>query len=109
MAKVDIKKVNAITGDYQEWLISHLKNKKAACAHLQVALEEYQQDGDREAFMLSLRHVAIAQGGIAHLAHETHLNRESLYRLLSGKGNPTIDTLTTIFRALGIRIKLAVA
>ncbi|PIZ03670.1 MAG: transcriptional regulator [Gammaproteobacteria bacterium CG_4_10_14_0_8_um_filter_38_16] len=109
MTKVDIKKVNAITGDYQEWLISHLKNKKAALAHLQVALEEYQQDGDREAFMLSLRHVAMAQGGVAHLAHETNLNRESLYRLLSGKGNPTIETLTVILRAMGMRIKLAAA
>ena len=109
MAKVDIKKVNEITGDYQEWLISHLKNKKAACAHLQVALEEYQEDDDREAFMLSLRHVAMAQGGIAHLAHETKLNRESLYRLLSGKGNPTIETLIAIFRVFGMRIKLSPA
>ncbi len=88
------KKIEALTGDYQEWLIASLKNKKAACAHLQVALEEYQQDGDREAFLLSLKNVALAQGGIAHLAQETHLNRESLYRLLSGKGNPTLETLT---------------
>jgi hypothetical protein len=62
MKTVDIKRVNQMTGDYQGWLISHLKNKKAACAHLQVALEEYQQDGDKEAFLLSLRHVALAQG-----------------------------------------------
>lgn len=109
MTKIDTNKANAITGDYQEWLISHLNNKKAALAHLQVALEAYQQDGDREAFMLSLRHVAMAQGGIAHLAHETKLNRESLYRLLSGKGNPTIETLTSILRAFGIRLKLAAA
>lgn len=107
--KIDIKKVNEMTGDYQEWLISHLKNKKAALAHLQVALEEYQKDGDRESFMLSLRHVAMAQGGVAHLAKETHLNRESLYRLLSGKGNPTIETLLSILRVFGIRIKLAAA
>ena len=109
MTKVDMKKVNKITGDYQEWLITHLKNKKAACAHLQVALEEYQKDGDRESFMLSLRHVAMAQGGIAHLAHETHLNRESLYRLLSGKGNPTLETLMSILNAFGLKMKLAVA
>ncbi|OGT36660.1 MAG: hypothetical protein A3F12_00030 [Gammaproteobacteria bacterium RIFCSPHIGHO2_12_FULL_38_14] len=109
MTKVNAKRVNEITGDYEAWLISHLKNKKAALAHLQVALDEYQQDGDREAFMLSLRHVAIAQGGIAHLANETHLNRENLYRLLSGKGNPTLETLTTILRGMGMRIKLAVA
>ncbi len=107
MKEVSIRQVSQITGDYQEWLIIHLKNKKAACAHLQLALDEYQQDGDKEAFLLSLRHVALAQGGIAHLAHETHLNRVSLYRLLSGKGNPTLDTVTIILRALGLKMKLA--
>ncbi len=101
--------VDSMTGDYQEWLISHLKNKKAACAHLQVALEEYQHDGDKESFLLSLRHVAMAQGGIAHLAKETHLNRESLYRLLSGKGNPTLETLMSILRVFGLKMKLASA
>jgi len=109
MKEISVEKVNKITGDHQDWLISHLKNRKAACAHLQVALEEYQQDGDREAFMLSLRNVAMAQGGISHLARETHLNRESLYRLLSGRGNPTIETLTSILRVFGLKIKLAVA
>lgn len=109
MAKVDMKKVSELTGDYQEWLIEHLKNKKTALTHLQVALEEYQQDDDREAFMLSLRHVAMAQGGVAHLSKVTHLNRESLYRLLSGKGNPTMETLLSILHAFGIRIKLAMA
>jgi len=109
MEKVDIKKVKSMTGSHQEWFISHLKNKKNARIYLQVALEEYQEDHDREAFMLSLRNVAIAQGGIAHLASETHLNREHLYRLLSGKGNPTLDTLTVILQTLGMRIKLAVA
>lgn len=109
MKKINMKRVKEITGDYREHLVSSLKNKKSALTYLQVALEEYQKDDDREAFMLSLRHVAMAQGGIAHLANETNLNRESLYRLLSGKGNPTIETLITIFHALGIRIKLEMA
>jgi probable addiction module antidote protein len=109
MKEVTPKNVDSITSDYQEWLISHLKNKKAACAHLQIALEEYQKDGDKESFLLSLRHVAIAQGGIAHLAKQTHLNRESLYRLLSGKGNPTLETLMSILRVFGLKMKLATA
>lgn len=108
MKKINNKAVEEMTGDYQEWLISHLKNKKAACAHLQVALEEYQQDGDRESFLLSLKNVALAQGGIAHLSQETHLNRESLYRLFSGRGNPTLETLTSILKAFGLKIKLSV-
>lgn len=109
MTKIDIKKVKSMTGSHQEWLMSYLKNKKHARIYLQVALDEYQEDHDREAFMLALKDITKAQGGIAHLAAETHLNREHLYRLLSGKGNPTLDTLTTILQTLGMRIKLAVA
>lgn len=109
MKEINRKKIDSMTGDYQAWLISHLRNKRAACAHLQLALEEYQEDGDKESFLLSLRNVAIAQGGVARLAQETHLNRESLYRLLSGKGNPTLETLTVILRVFGLKIKLAVA
>lgn len=109
MTKINMKRVNEITGDYQEWLISRLKNKKSARAYLQVALEEYQQDHNKEIFMIALKNVAIARGGIGHLAAETHLNREHLYRLFSGKGNPTLDTLAAILEALGMRIKLAIA
>lgn len=104
-----MKRVNEITGDYQEHLIQSLKNKKAALAYLQVSLDEYNEDHNKEIFMLALKNVAMAQGGLGHLSSETHLNREHLYRLLSGKGNPTLDTLTTILDALGMRIKLAVA
>ncbi len=109
VAKIDMKKANEMSGDYQEHLIKALKNKKAALAYLQVSLDEYNEDHDREIFMLALKNVAIAQGGLGHLASETHLNREHLYRLFSGKGNPTFDTLTTILDALGMRIKLAAA
>ena len=56
-------KVQQTTGNYEEWLIHSLGNKKEAAAYLQVALGEYQNDGDLEAFLLALRHVAEAQGG----------------------------------------------
>lgn len=109
MKKVDLKKVKSMTGDYDEWLMSYLKNKKTACAYLQSALDDYHTDHDKEAFMLALKDVARAQGGIGHLASETHLNRVHLYRILSGKGNPTLETLTTILSVFGLRIKLAAA
>lgn len=107
MKKVDIKRVKQITGDYDAWLYKHLKNRKAACAHLQVALDEYQNDQDKAALMLALKDVAKAQGGIGWLAEETHLNREHLYHLLSEKGNPRIDTLSLILKAFGMHFKLA--
>ena len=109
MKKNELKKIKEITGDYDAWLHAHLKNKKAACAYLQAALDEYQIDQNKAALMLALKDVAKAQGGIAWLASETDLNREHLYHLLSERGNPRIDTLSVILKAFGIHFKLAVS
>lgn len=73
-------------------------------------LEEALAAGDADAFKLALRHVAEARlGGIAGLAHETDLNREALYRTLSKRGNPTLDTLSRVLGALGLRVAVHVA
>ncbi len=58
MNKINAKKVTQITGDYDAWLQSHLQDKKAVCAHLQVALDAYQYDQDNEALLLALKNVA---------------------------------------------------
>lgn len=95
------RKIRQNTGDYQEWLIKSLKNKKEAAAYLQIALEEYQKDGEVEVFLMALRHVAEAQGGIGKLSKKTHLNRESLYKTLSNKGNPKLQTIGLLLKGLG--------
>ncbi len=77
-----------------------LKNPKVAAAYL----EECLADGDVELFTEALKHVAEARGGMAMLSKETKLNRESLYRALSKKGNPRLDTLTKVLGAMGLRI-----
>lgn len=100
------QKIRKFTADYNEWLISSLRNKKEAAAYLQVALEEYQKDGDMDAFLLALRYVAEAQGGIAKLAQKTHLNRESLYRTLSVRGNPRLQTIGLLLKALGFGLSI---
>ena len=102
-------KIKKMTGDYEEWLIESLKNKKEAAAYLQVALEEYQDDGDFEAFLLALRHVAEAQGGIGKLSKKTHLNRESLYKTLSSKGNPKLQTIGLLLKGLGFEFHIKAA
>lgn len=103
------RKVRQLTGDYDEWLIQSLKNKKEAASYLQVALEEYQKDGDLEAFLLALRHVAEAQGGIGKLSKKTHLNRESLYKTLSSKGNPKLQTIGILLKGLGFEFFIKAA
>lgn len=106
MAANNKKDRDSATSDYTEWLYERLADKEAACDHLQAAFEAYEEDLDAEALLLALRDVAKAQGGIRWLSEETELNREHLYRLLSGKGNPRLDTLYLILRAFGMRIRI---
>jgi probable addiction module antidote protein len=94
------------TASYHNNLIEALKNSQKAEAYLKVALEEHEEDKDPEAFLLALRNVAEAQGGMTKLAKKTQLNRQNLYKTLSGRGNPTLDTLDTILHGLGFRLSI---
>jgi probable addiction module antidote protein len=103
------RKIRQDPGDYEEWLISSLKNKKEAAAYLQVALEQFQNDGEPEPFLMALRHVAEAQGGLGKLSQKTHLNRESLYKTLSSKGNPKLQTIGLLLKGLGFEFFIKAA
>lgn len=61
-------------------------------------------DGDARAVPVALRTVAEAVGGMAALARKTGLSRETLYRTLSARGNPRLDTLAAILAAFGLRL-----
>jgi len=87
-----------------EYLIKKLKNPREVTAYLKVALDEYEKDGNSEAFLLALRTVVEAQGGISELAARTKLNRQNLYRALSYRGNPRLSTLGMILKGLGVRL-----
>lgn len=71
--------------------------------YLSVAMNEADQPGGREALLAALRHVAEAQG-MATVAERAGLPRESLYRALSPKGNPTIKTLLAVVSAAGLKL-----
>lgn len=89
--------------EYQPNLIQSLKDPREAEEYLNAALEE----DDPELFLLALRNVAEAQGGVAQLAEKTKLNRESLYRMLSERGNPEFRSLDALLHALGFRLSVA--
>jgi probable addiction module antidote protein len=90
---------------YHEDLIESLQNQREAEAYLNAALEEE----DPELFLLALRNVAEAQGGVAQLAEKTKLNRESLYKMLSERGNPELRSLEALLHALGFRLAVTAA
>ena len=89
---------------YHPDLIKALRDPREALEYLNSALE----DGDPEGFLLALRDVAEAQGGVAQLAEAAKLNRESLYRMLSDRGNPEFRSLDALLHGLGFRLAIAV-
>ena len=91
---------------YQDFLIEHLKDHDEAVAYLNSALEESLK-GDEESqqlFLMALRNVAEAQGGLGKLAKKAHVGRESLYKTLSEKGNPKWHTLVSLILSLGLNL-----
>ena len=91
---------------YHSTLIDALKNPEEARAYLEVAIEEFEADGDKEHFLVALRNVTEAQGGVGALALRTNLNREHLYRVLSKNGNPRLDKIAAILQGLGFRLSI---
>jgi probable addiction module antidote protein len=87
-------------------VIETLKNPEKARLYLEVAIEEFEADGDKEHFLLALRNVAEAQGGIGALAERTDMNRQHLYRVLSKNGNPRLDKIGAILHGLGFRLSV---
>jgi probable addiction module antidote protein len=61
-------------------------------------------DDYEETFLVALRHVVFAHGGVAKIAKAAGLNRESLYKALSRGGNPGVNTLRKILAALKVKI-----
>ncbi len=91
------------TKDYKEDLIERLQDSSYAAAYLNAALV----DSDPQVFLIALKDVADAKSlGIAKLAKKTHLNRESLYRTLSKRGNPRLNNLCVILGALGLDLSV---
>lgn len=91
---------------HSEAVIELLKGDPAlADEYLAVALEEADQPGGQEALLMALRHVAEAQG-MAQVAERAGMQRESLYRTLSPRGNPTLKTLLAVLSGAGLRLSV---
>ena len=81
----------------------YLRDERDIAACLEAMLE----DGEPLVVPVALRTVADAVGGMAALAERTGLSRETLYRTLSDRGNPRLDTLVAILHAFGLRLSVA--
>ncbi|MCG8449081.1 MAG: putative addiction module antidote protein [Pirellulales bacterium] len=91
-----------LTTEHKEHLHQRLQDREYAEGYLSACAAEGQ-----EALLVGLRHVAEAQGGVGQLAKETELNRESLYRMLSENGNPTLESILLVLDSLGIDLQFS--
>lgn len=96
------EKAKKTTKSYHEYLLESLKDPEEAAGYLNAAFEE----GEPRYFLKALRNVAEACGGMAELARQADLNRETLYRTLSEKGNPRLDSLYFVLKALGLNLRI---
>jgi len=81
----------------------YLDSQEAIEHYLQACLEEA---GDDPAFIAKALGVVARAKGMTALAKETGMGRESLYKALSGEGNPSFGTILKVIRALGLSIEL---
>lgn len=99
------KLVGAVSHHAQE-LAELRADRELAVAYLKAAMESLDNPDDRAAGLLALRTLAEAYGGLGAVAAEAGISRESLYRTLSPKGNPTLKTLLAVLKAVGMKLSV---
>src|SRR5437016_3350248 len=88
---------------YRTFLVESLREQKEAKAYLEAALEE----NDPEFFLLAIKDVIEARGGIGKFAQMSGLNRQNLYQMLSKQGNPELKSLWNLLDSLGMRLSIS--
>ena len=81
-------------------MAEYLENEEDIAYYLEATVEE-----DVSLLPAALGTVARALG-MSDLARATGLSRETLYKTLSSGGNPTLNTLSKVLEAYGVRISL---
>ena len=79
--------------------LDYLETKEEVNEYLSKAF----MDDDPQIFLIALGHLA-KKKGMTKIAEETGLNRESLYKSLSGDGNPKFTTISKVTKALGYKL-----
>ena len=78
----------------------HLKTDEDMAAYLEACLQE---SGDDAAFIAKALGNIVRAKGMTQLSKDTGLGRESLYKALSGEGNPSFATILKVTHALGLK------
>ena len=93
-----------VTSPYD--VAEHLRTPEEMAAYLEASMEE--ADGDAAFIARALGDIARARG-MAQVARDAGLSRESLYKALSGDRVPSLDTVLRIVHALGLKLRAEAA
>ena len=94
-------------GSHHEREVAELRaDRELAVEYLKAAMESIDNPDDRAGALLALRAVAEAYGGLGSVASQAGISRESLYRALSAKGNPTLKTILAVLKAVGMKLSV---
>ena len=88
---------------YKNKLHERLQDPDYAVLYLEEALGLE----DQGAFLVALKHLVEASGGMKALSDHVEVTRPSLYKALSREGNPTLRTLREILRPLGLKLSIS--
>jgi probable addiction module antidote protein len=98
---------NKTSESHDEVMRRRLRESQSfAAEYLKAALEDSEDPG---VLLIALRRIAEARGGIAKVAKAAGIERESLYRALSARGNPRLSTLVAVTKAVGLKLTVEAA
>ena len=81
----------------------YAEDPQLAADMLNACLEE----GKMDEFLIALRHIVKAYGGLHEIARQTGLHEKTLYKSLSSDGNPTLNTLLGLADVIHMRLTFA--
>lgn len=89
-----------LTRSHDGYMKEVLADRRRASEYLNAAVEA----GELKYLLVAIRRIVGANGGMGALAKAVGMSRTTLYKTLSPKGNPGIDTLRTVVGAYGLRL-----
>ena len=100
----------ALTRDFRQTVVERVRREPAFARHLLDEAATLFLNGEPEPARLMLRDIVNATLGFERLAAVTGSPAKSLHRMLSVRGNPSMDNVAAIFAAmrtsLGVRIQV---
>jgi probable addiction module antidote protein len=99
------EKVKAPSIPYRPDFLERLRDREYAAAYIQSVIDE----GDMQLLLATLRDLAEAYGGMTTVAKKAQISRTHFYKMLSPEGNPTVQNLDTVLKAMGLRLTVVPA